>query len=414
VKDKYTIVKKHITNSRNRSRQKRDTSSNDFGVDHETANNTADALAHYRYFQNHPVGASYHWLCDSNIILELIPPDEKAWHVRKDMDRRTLGMGYANDTGFAISMCRTGSFAETYDRFVWANAKYCVENKRNPRRHLTSHHREDPQRRRDVVLSWLEPNGVSWAKFINDVEHYVKNWEGEAEVSKPSGRTSQPTGREDLILNGDRGDHVKQLQNDLMKAGFNLPRWGADGVFGKETEDAVRAMQKSAGILIDGIFGPQSADALADILQPKPKRLEMGASGPKVTRLQNMLMLVGEQLPRWGADGKFGKETEDAVKAFQARHSISSPRGNFFGVAGNQTLSKLEELLTYTRLIRFRQGQPMLRGDDVRMVQRQAGANPDGVFGPKSRDAVRSYQRENGLTIDGIVGPQTWNHMFKI
>ncbi|WP_071318360.1 S-layer homology domain-containing protein [Anaerobacillus isosaccharinicus] len=62
--------------------------------------------------------------------------------------------------------------------------------------------------------------------------------------------------------------------------------------------------------------------------------------GPSIVSYQNDLMAVGEKLPRFGADGDFGQETEDATKAFQSRHGLVVD-----GIAGPTTLSKIEELI---------------------------------------------------------------------
>lgn len=58
---------------------------------------------------------------------------------------------------------------------------------------------------------------------------------------------------------------------------------------------------------------------------------------------------------------------------------------------------------------------PMMRGTDVRFVQRwigkrRAGAD-DGIFGPHTRSGVMWYQRLRGIGVDGIVGPVTWRNM---
>ncbi|WP_281280579.1 peptidoglycan-binding domain-containing protein [Salibacterium salarium] len=69
--------------------------------------------------------------------------------------------------------------------------------------------------------------------------------------------------------------------------------------------------------------------------------LEKGDAGSKVEQLQEDLMKAGEQLPRYGADGDYGSETVEAVKAFQSRHGLKVD-----GIAGPNTLDKLEEALT--------------------------------------------------------------------
>ena len=50
---------------------------------------------------------------------------------------------------------------------------------------------------------------------------------------------------------------------------------------------------------------------------------------------------------------------------------------------------------------------PFMNGDDVTVVQKKTGADPDGVFGPVTQMRVVSFQSHHGLAADGIVGPQT-------
>lgn len=56
-------------------------------------------------------------------------------------------------------------------------------------------------------------------------------------------------GDDDMVglSKGDTGERVKYLQVILMKAGFDLPRFGADGDYGDETAAAVLAARKSQG-----------------------------------------------------------------------------------------------------------------------------------------------------------------------
>ena len=50
---------------------------------------------------------------------------------------------------------------------------------------------------------------------------------------------------------------------------------------------------------------------------------------------------------------------------------------------------------------------PFMEGDDVTVVQKKTGADPDGVFGPVTQAHVISFQSQHGLSADGIVGPVT-------
>ncbi|MFB5662518.1 peptidoglycan-binding protein [Alteribacillus sp. HJP-4] len=45
----------------------------------------------------------------------------------------------------------------------------------------------------------------------------------------------------DTLQQGDQGELVRQLQEDLLKVGEKLPNFGADGIFGEETTAAVRS-----------------------------------------------------------------------------------------------------------------------------------------------------------------------------
>jgi len=46
------------------------------------------------------------------------------------------------------------------------------------------------------------------------------------------------------LQQGDRGAGVLALQNALIQRGYELPQFGADGAYGPETAEAVRAWKK--------------------------------------------------------------------------------------------------------------------------------------------------------------------------
>ena len=56
------------------------------------------------------------------------------------------------------------------------------------------------------------------------------------------------------LKKGMKGDDVKLLQNQLIKAGYALKKFGADGVFGGETEKALKKLQKDLGVAETGVW----------------------------------------------------------------------------------------------------------------------------------------------------------------
>jgi peptidoglycan endopeptidase LytE len=62
-----------------------------------------------------------------------------------------------------------------------------------------------------------------------------------------------------LILAGDRGEAVTELQSALNDHGYNL---NVDGIFGSYTDNAVREFQQNNGIAVDGMVGPETKEAL--------------------------------------------------------------------------------------------------------------------------------------------------------
>lgn len=74
------------------------------------------------------------------------------------------------------------------------------------------------------------------------------------------------------IRRGDKGPYVKLCQEDLIRLGYNVGKTGADGIFGKNTEAAVKEFQVShkdtdgKQLKADGIVGPKTWGALDDAI----------------------------------------------------------------------------------------------------------------------------------------------------
>ncbi len=129
------------------------------------------------------------------------------------------------------------------------------------------------------------------------------------------------------IRKGDRGEEVRTAQKLLNRKGYSA---GAeDGVFGQQTELAVKALQKNYGIAVDGIIGADTWDSLE-----VDGVLKKGARGSKVKGLQNELNQRG--FNAGAADGVFGTQTEQAVKALQSANGIAAD-----GIVGPDTWREL-------------------------------------------------------------------------
>lgn len=72
---------------------------------------------------------------------------------------------------------------------------------------------------------------------------------------------------------------IRQIQSALTADGFDTQ--GIDGIWGPHTQGAFILFQQSAGILVDGIYGPQSdAALLGGAAQPPPQPIDPGQPAP--------------------------------------------------------------------------------------------------------------------------------------
>ena len=113
-----------------------------------------------------------------------------------------------------------------------------------------------------AVMYFQRVNGISPANGVADPSTLQLLYS--ALAKRYNGR---PVGEEEdvivyrLLYWGSEGEHVRRLQSALLAAGYTQVRV-VDGIYGKWTYDAVVAFQRDHNLLVDGIAGKQTQNAL--------------------------------------------------------------------------------------------------------------------------------------------------------
>lgn len=254
---------------------------------------------------------------------------------------------------------------------------------------------------------------------------------------------------------GSSGNEVLTIQRQLNRISDNYPSipkiTNLNGIFGTQTEDAVRQFQYIFNLSQDGIVGKATwykiknvfngiarlaeltADRLTyeDVSPIYPSLLTEGMSGDYIKTLQYYLDVVAyfyPQIPDITVDGYFGEKTKEAVMAFQNLQELTVD-----GIVGRDTWRSLTnayntvlktippEYQTETSLIYpgyiLSEG---LENDDVKrlqtLLQSISAVNPsipnvevNGVYDPTTAASVSALQEFFGIPVTGTVGAATWS-----
>lgn len=162
-------------------------------------------------------------------------------------------------------------------------------------------------------------------------QDYVKEKSAPVKMASASKATTR------TLKVGSKGDDVAQLQKNLNSLGYNAGK--PDSVFGNGTKDAVISFQKTYGLSPDGAAGKNTLSAISTTLNWKNKNiLSKGQVSNDVKNLQNNLISLGFLAGK--ADGAFGKNTENAVIAFQKKYGLTQD-----GLVGNDTKKAINKAI---------------------------------------------------------------------
>jgi peptidoglycan hydrolase-like protein with peptidoglycan-binding domain len=212
---------------------------------------------------------------------------------------------------------------------------------------------------------------------------------GQATIN-PGAPTPEPptTTEHGIVLSAEsEGRQVELLQRAL--GGVKV-----DGVFGPETEEAVRNFQTSRELTVDGVVGPQTAAALrgnatvkafASVQSEIPGETAAAGHGATVPALLTT------------------SASEPEVSSQSTAESGSSSTG---GAEATPSSAGAAEAEASTKA---KSSEEHSLAAAVTHLQAALHVTPDGEFGPATEAAIRRLQARHGLNVDGVVGPATWS-----
>jgi len=173
--------------------------------------------------------------------------------------------------------------------------------------------------------------------------------------------TPTPVKLGDRVLKyGDSGADVKLLQEDLMRLGYDLPEYGADGDFGSETDRAVRHFQQEHGLSEDGVMDDEDYSALFAALDGE-KLVEITGSSVNVRSAPNTdsnilgTVHAGDRLPYQGVTQNVDGRDWYLVEFENQNGWVSSRYAKLIDGGGRGSkivdLSKYEPTIDYDALI---------------------------------------------------------------
>ena len=259
---------------------------------------------------------------------------------------------------------------------------------------------------------------------------------------------------------GDSGPNVSGLQISLNKIGANYQTIpyieNADGVFGTETEEALREFQRIFDLeptgevdkgtyykllyVLDSIYRLSYLVSLEQQFRDIPtdlrSELKYGDVGNQVKLLQYYLLFVSSfdrRVPPLQVVGVYGEKTYQSVTAFQRIFGFN-PDGIVTEEVWEQLRNVYEGLFESMPPSAFSEtavpygGNILILGSvggDVRYLQlylREVGGIypnfPDitvnGVFDETTENAVKAFQRLFGIKETGVVTSTTWNIISEV
>lgn len=255
---------------------------------------------------------------------------------------------------------------------------------------------------------------------------------------------------------GQIGHDVTVIQTQLNRIREDypaIPRINTvDGIFGTDTDSAVRAFQRIFDLTVDGVVGKAtwykisfvyvSVKRLGELSSEGQQAqllsidtsivLREGDNGGQVSSLQYLLEFISLYYSTVGSlsiDGRFGSATRTSLIGFQRTFGLAET-GTTTEETWDALLSVYETIIGISFPIESNQYFPGdlsygSRGDAVLLMQRYInviseyfeGVSPldeDGIFGSRTQEIVREIQRRLVVEPTGIIDSVTWYRIVEL
>lgn len=265
---------------------------------------------------------------------------------------------------FCEAMLKVGYQAGYYCNKDWYENYICPEQLTNYSFWFARPGISQPDLKCHIWQNQFGEHGGCWEGAGQCDLDIIIDGNSESIQSQPSQSTPSASTNSNFIKLWDRGSQVKNIQEKLIKLGYNL-YGGADGIFGQSTYNAIKALQLAHGLGVDGIIGPQTMAALNTAITAK-----------SVIGINTYKFLQHELNVQFGA----GLDEDN--------------------ISGPKTLGACP-------LVRYG-----AQGNVTKWIQTKLGISADSIFGNQTKIAVQNFQARHGLSADGIIGQDTWRKLL--
>lgn len=281
--------------------------------------------------------------------------------------KEAVGKGYRNGGGIVYAKGNRGSaIAEMQEKLQEAG---CLEGTADGVYGTDTY---------EAVRKYQMDRGIPVSGAIDEMTYSsLMEQEGEADSQRSYGPY--------VYARGDHGAEIETLQKKLQSMGYLDDI--ADGIYGENTEEAVRKFQKEHGLSVSGSMDQKTINAVNRKYssQTGSLSLSVGDSGEKVIRLQNKLLLHGYDPGT--VDGIYGAGTEKAVQRLQKEERLAAT-----GVADSNVWERLNSV-------------PRFSGQYKKMLRMTVTAYTPYDGGGSGRTALGNYAGKGHAAVDPDVIP---------